>query len=339
MVKMAENMTSIPEIVIPKVYKQLSTHRVLTQEKLVGLRVNDIKALDAAGIDRRQIVAVGARSFFKSVMIDGLFHGDLHGGNLFILPGNRFGIIDFGIVGRLSEKSRDQLASMMMSLLAEDYENLCYEYAELGAAGGTIDFDNFQREVRNTLSPYMGLPLNEMNIGRVLVEATKIATHYDIKIPGDWMLVFKAILTVESMGRILDPQFDLLSAGRELARDLVKNQYSWQRISRDLMWIGKDMASLLQVLPRQLRWMLRKFSSNDFAIEVKSPAFEEMRKQLDLNGRRTSLSILGAGLFIASSLALQHATGHKLWDYPILAVIYFGAGCFVLFTLFIRSFK
>ena len=99
-------------------------------------------------------------------MIDGLFHGDLHGGNLFILPGNRLGIIDFGIVGRLSQRSRDQLASMVMSLVTEDYENLCYEYAELGGAGPSIDFDAFQRDVRNTLSPYMGLSLSELNVGQ-----------------------------------------------------------------------------------------------------------------------------------------------------------------------------
>jgi ubiquinone biosynthesis protein len=151
--KIADNTVDVPEVVLPKVYKSLSTHKILTLEKFDGIRVNDLKALDAAGIDRKKIVELGARTFFKWVMIDGLFHGDLHGGNLFILPGNRLGIIDFGIVGRLSQKARDQLANMVMALLTEDYENLCYEYAELGGAEASIDFEGFQREVRNTLSP------------------------------------------------------------------------------------------------------------------------------------------------------------------------------------------
>src|SRR6185503_17195215 len=103
------------------VYRSLSSHKILTLEKFEGIRVNDIKALDAAGIDRKKVVEIGARTFFKWVMIDGLFDGDLHGGNLFILPGNRLGIVDFGIVGRLSERSRGQLAEMVMSLLTEDY--------------------------------------------------------------------------------------------------------------------------------------------------------------------------------------------------------------------------
>lgn len=332
--KIAENLASIPEIVVPKIFREFSAKRVLTLERLEGLRVNDLRALDAAGIDRKAIVKLGARAFFKTVMVDGVFHGDLHGGNLFVLPGNRLGIIDFGIVGRLSEKSRDRLASMVMSLLTEDYENLCYQYAELGAAGPSVDFDAFTREVRNTISPYMGLSLGEINAGKVLIEATKIATRFNIKVPGDWMLVFKAILTIEGMGRTLDPDFDLLDTGKDLVTDLVKNQYSMQRLSKDFLWIAKDVAQLLQVLPRQIRWMFRKFNSNDFAFEIKSPDLLEIRDQLEVNGKRQSLSLLVAGLFVAAAIGLQHSSERMLGDYPLASVVFFGAGCLLLLRLF-----
>lgn len=334
--KIAENMRSTPEIVIPRVFRSLSSHRVLTLEKIEGVRVNDLKALEAAGIDRKLVVQIGARAFFKSVMIDGVFHGDLHGGNLFVLPGNKLGIIDFGIIGRLSQKSRDQLANMVMSLLTEDYENLCYQYAELGVTGPSIDFDGFQREVRNTIAPYLGLSLSDVNIGKILIESTRIAAEYNIKIPGDWMIVFKAILTIEGMGRTLDPEFDLLEMGQDLVKDLVKNQYSFQRLSRDFLWVAKDVATLLQVLPRQIRWMFRKFNSNDFAFEIKSPDFQEIRSQLDVNGKRLSRAIISAGLFIACSIALQHASGKMVGDYPLVAVLFFSLGCGFLFLLLFK---
>ncbi|MEO5969306.1 MAG: AarF/UbiB family protein [Bdellovibrionia bacterium] len=328
--KMSDNMSAVPEIVIPRVYKSLSTHKILTLEKLEGIRVTDMKALDAAGIDRKAIVEIGAKAFFKSVMIDGLFHGDLHAGNLFVLPGNRLGIIDFGIVGRLSQKSRDQLATMVMALLTEDYENLCYEYAELGSANASVDFDAFQREVRNALSPYMGLALADINVGRVLIEATKIAARHNITVPGDWMLVFKAILTIEGMGRTLDPEFDLLTTGQSLVKDLVKEQYSVPRISKELLWVGKDLLALLKILPRQFRMMFKKFNSNDFAIEIKSPDFEKIRVQLDTNGRRMSMSILIAGLFIASSASLNYSSDRLIGHYPLVSVVYFLLGSFFL---------
>jgi ubiquinone biosynthesis protein len=336
MAKIAENMGSIPDIVVPRVYKALSTRRILTTQKLEGIRVNDLKALDAAGIDRKRVVEIGAKAFFKSVMIDGLFHGDLHGGNLFILPGNRLGIIDFGIVGRLSQKSRDQLANMVMALLTEDYETLCYQYAELGAAGPSIDFDGFQREVRNTLSPYMGLALSDLNVGRILIEATKIATKYEIKIPGDWMLVFKAILTIEGMGRTLDPGFDLLAMGQEMVKELVKNQYSVQRLSKEFLWVAKDMAALFQVLPRQIRWMFRKFNSNDFAFEIKSPELASIRAQLDVNGKRGALSTTVAGLAIAAALALQFDSGQRVVGMPLVALVLFGLAALLLLRMLTR---
>ncbi len=331
MAKMAHNLAVFPQIVIPKVYKSLSTERILTLERLEGVRVNDLKALDEAHVDRKMVVSVGSRAFFKSIMIDGLFHGDLHGGNLFILPGNRLGIIDFGIVGRLSARSRDQLAAMVMALMSEDYETLCYYYAELGAAEASIDLEGFQREVRNTLSPYMGLSLEDMNLGRILIESTRIATKYNIKVPGDWMLVFKAIVTIEGMGRTLDPHFDLMSAGKELIGDLVKNQYSLPRVTKDLLWIAKDVGALLQVLPRQLRSMFRKFNSNDFAFEIKVPELESVRRQLDTNSRRQNFGLLSGALFLASALSLQfvNATNHRIGEYPLISVIFFSLGSFL----------
>ncbi len=337
--KIRGNMVPFPEIVIPKVYKELSTERILTLEKLDGIRVNDLRAIDAAGVDRKKIVDVGARAFFRSVMVDGLFHGDLHGGNLFILPGNRLGIIDFGIVGRLSQRSRDQLANMVMSLLTEDYENLCYQYAELGSANPGIDIDGFQREVRNALSPYLGLSLSDLNLGKILIEATKIATKYEIRVPGDWMIVFKAILTMEGMGRTLDPSFDLLGIGQDLVKDLVKSQYSMDRITKDLVWVAKDMSVLLQTLPRQLRWMFKKFASNNYAIEIKSPELDAIRMQMDVNGRRMSLSILISGLFIASSIALQHNSNRMIANYPAISVIYFAAATVFLVNLLFKSLR
>jgi ubiquinone biosynthesis protein len=333
MIKIGENLASMPEIVIPKIYKNLSTGKVLTQEKLDGIPMNNVKALEAAGVDKKKIVEMGARAFFKTVMIDGLFHGDLHGGNLFVLKGNKLGTIDFGIVGRISQRSRDQLANMVMSLITEDYENLCYQYAELGIATASIDFESFQREVRNNLSPYLGLSLSEVNIGKVLIEATKIAVRYNIKVPGDWMIVFKAILTMEGMGRSLDPHFNMLALGQELVKDLVKNQYSMERFSKEFMWAAKDLSLLAQTLPRQIRWMFKKFNSNDFAVEIKSPELERIRYQMDRNASKMSQSLLAASLFLACALTIRKDPVSNVHEYPLESIVFFLLG----FALMVRA--
>lgn len=326
MTKISENMSSIPEIIIPRVYAKQSTKRVLTLERLHGIPMNDLEALSRAGVDRKRLVEIGVRAFFKSVLIDGIFHGDLHGGNLFVLPNGQIGIIDFGIVGRLSQRARDQLANMVLSLVTEDYENLCYQYAELGDAASGLDFEGFQREVRNAVAPYVGLTAAQLNAGLILTQATRIAVKYRIKVPGDWMVVFRAMLTTEGMARALDPDFDMLALGDGLIQDLVKDRYSVERLTKDFTWFAKDLSALLQALPRQLRFMLKKFNSNDFAVEIRSRELEEIRDQLDTHSRRGSLSILTAGCLVAGALALQHDQGRMIAGYPIVSVVLVGFG-------------
>ncbi len=323
--RMKENLASFPEIMIPQVYRAFSTKRVLTMERFFGTPMKDIERVKAEYTDLKRLNVIGARAFFKSVMVDGIFHGDLHGGNIFIMPGGKLGLIDFGIVGRLSPRSRQQLSNMMLAIVTEDFEALCIQYAELGAAGPSVDFDAFQREVRNSLAPYMGLKINEVNTGQLLIEATKVATKYQIRIPGDWMMVFRALFTMEGMGRSLDPEFDMLELGRELMQDLVKDQFSIDRYSKEFVWIGKDLMSLAQVLPRQLKWFLRKWNQDGFAFEIKSPELEGLTIQLEKNQKRQSSSIVAAGLFIASAISLHFEDVNRIFHYPLIAVVTFVA--------------
>ena len=308
--KIAKNLAFIEEIYIPKVYRELSTHKVLVLEKVDGIKLNDKEAVLNSGLDLKKIAEVGARGFLYSVLKFGFFHGDLHGGNLFLLPDNRLGIIDFGIVGKLSDKSRDQLAVMVWALIQEDYETLCYTYADLGSADTSIEFDSFQREVRNVLSPYLGLSLDEVNTGRVLIEATKVAAKYQIRVPGDWMLVFRAIVTMEGMGRLLDPKFDMISLGETLIKDIVSVQTSTQRLTKELFKVSREVFSLLEVLPRNIRWGLRKLARNDYAIEIRSPDSAKIARQIDLGAKRLSRSLLAMACLLTGAIIIHSGSGH-----------------------------
>jgi ubiquinone biosynthesis protein len=315
-------------------------------ERLHGNKITEVEVLQAQGINPKELVDIGARAFFKMVLIDGLFHGDLHGGNLFAMKNyttgeSQIGVIDFGIVGRLSEKSRDAFSRMVLALLVEDYESLCYEYADLAAYGTGINFEQFQAEVRNTLSPYMGLNLKEVQIGKVLIDATRIAVRYNIKIPSEWMIVFKAIFTLEGLGRQLDPDFDLLALGQDLVRTSLKDRYSMQRIGKDTAWVVRDLTALLQTMPRQIRWMFRKFNSNDFAFEVKFKDTEILRRQLERGYRGVGLSILSASLFISSAVSLSALPeSPRVFGYwPVHSFVLLTLGMLGLLGLLIKKWR
>jgi hypothetical protein len=127
-----------------------------------------------------------------------------------------------------------------------------------------------------------------------------------------------------------------MKTGRELAKDLIKSQYSRERLTREAMVIGKDLASLLQVLPRHIRWLFRKLNQNGYAIEVKSPELREIREQMNINGQRMSLSVAAAGLFVASSIALQYASDQRIFNHPALAILLLGAGLLLLAKLLFK---
>ncbi len=339
--KVAENFRNHSKVVIPKVYRKVTTRRILTLERLHGVRITDVEKLKELNINPSELVEVGARAFFKMVLQDGLFHGDLHGGNLFAIKDptsgeSKIGVIDFGIVGRLSQKSRDSFSRMLLYLILEDYDSLCYEYAELGATGTGIDFDGFQREVRNALSPHMGLNLRDVNVGVVLINSTKVAFKYRIQVPSDWMIVFKAIFTLEGLGRQLDPDFDLLTIGQELIKSLIKDRYSLERLAKDFAWIARDISALLQIAPRQIRWMIKKFNSNDFAFEMKLKEMEVLRRQIERSFRGLGFSVVCSGFFIAAALSLQNSTqpvlaGH--YSLPFLVFSILGAIGFLFLLL------
>jgi ubiquinone biosynthesis protein len=321
--KISQNLKSFTDIKIPKVYRELSSHRVLTLERLEGIPLKNLDLAKKAGHNLKKLNEIGARAFFKSVMLDGLFHGDPHGGNLFVLSDGRLGIVDFGMVGRLSAKSRQNFSNMVLAILSEDFETLCYCYADLGSADTSVDFDGFQREVRNTLAPYLGMRAQDVNSGRVLIEATKIAAKYQIRVPGDWMMVFRALFTMEGLGRALDPDFDIMDLGKDLVKDIVKEQFSPEKMGKDLLWIAKDTMSLAQVLPRNIRWAIRKWAKDGYAFEVQSPQVEQLRLQLERNSKRSSSSLISAGLFVASAISLNAQDTDRIWNYPVFTVVTF----------------
>lgn len=329
--KFSANLSEFPEIRVPVHHKSLSSRKVLTMSLLEGIPFNDLQAMRKSGVDLKALNITGAKAFFKTVMKDGLFHGDLHGGNLLLLPDGKLGLIDFGIVGRLSTRARQQLSQMVLALVSEDFETLCYQYADLGAAGPTIDFEGFEREIRSALAPYMGLKANEINTGQVLIEATKIATRYEIRIPAEWMLIFRAIFTAEGIGRALDPEFDMMALGRELAQELAQSHVSVDKFTKDLMWTTRDLSQLLQALPRQLRWMFKTFSQNGFAFEVRNPEIESLRESFIRESRKNRRAMLAVGSLLASAMFLPITDSHMILGYPWLAVVCFaGALWFAL---------
>jgi ubiquinone biosynthesis protein len=336
MLKARENMKGIPEVYIPRAHLAFCSQRVLVVEKLEGIKMDDAESLARMGIDRRALAETAARAFLKAALEDGFFHGDLHMGNLFALqpdPANpgapRLGLIDFGIMGYLTPRARESLLRIFLALSEENFEALCMEYAELGTSRGATDFDSFQRQLQTVIAPYIGLPLAQMNVGKVLIDATTVAARHQIRIPREWMQIFKAIYTLEGTCRTLDPGFNPMPVLESYVEPLLKQPYNWNQLSKDMLLGSRDLQHVAQMLPRQLHLFFKRLSANGYALEIRDPDAELARSQSEANFRRVSAAILCIGFAACSlaSLALGSSSAGA-WGHHLIAGLFLAASAY-----------
>lgn len=326
-------------LVIPKVYPELSSNHVLTLERLKGIKLGDYAAVRAAGIDTREILRRGMDCFFQSMLVDGFFHGDPHGGNILVLEGPRLGLLDFGQVGRLSPKAKDGLVNMFVATLAQDYDQLVLEYMDMsqssGASRGSATVTAIQKEVADVFAPYHGLPLKDIPMGRLLMEASGMAFRHKIAVPRDMVLVFKAVMTLEGIGRALDPEFDLVSAASKYTRLILKERYAPKKVAKELLFIGRDWMRLAEKTPRQLTEILRQVENGELNLHLQVAGLDQHARAQLMGLSRIAISVLACGLLIAAVLSFRTDANLPFWLQITLAVSAASASFFA----FWRSFK
>lgn len=293
--RFSHNFSKNPDVKIPRVYSEYTGRRVLVMEALEGVPLSQRGALEQEGIDPEEVVRRGLKAYMKMVYTDGLFHGDLHAGNILILPNNQIGLIDFGIVGRLGKKTQNAIANIFLALAEEDYDRVAYLYFDLAPFSDQIDVDQFARDLRDLIAPYFGLTMKNVNVGRLLMDSTGVAARHGLVLPAELVLFFKSIVSLEGMGRMIVKDFDFLSYSMEFAAELVQVKADPRRLFTDASVLARDVNALVNTLPRQLKQVLRRVNDPDFAIKVQNTDAELMRRAIEKGFRRIFWGlILGA---------------------------------------------
>lgn len=275
------NFANEPDIKIPMVYGQYTGRRVLVLEALDGIPMSQSAALNQEGVQPEEVLKRGLRAYMKMVYTDGLFHGDLHAGNVLLLPGGKIGLIDFGIVGRLNRRTQSAIANMFLALAEEDYDRLAYLYVDLAPFTERVDVDEFARDIRDLIAPYFGLTMKNVNMGRMLLDTTTVASKHGLVLPTELVLFFKSAVALEGMARSILKDFDMLSYSLEFAKDLVQVHMEPKRLFSDASVFARDFNSLVSTLPRQLKQTLRRLNDPNFSLQVRSADVEQLRKTME----------------------------------------------------------
>lgn len=316
-----ENFKDDPNIKIPHVYLEYSGRKVLVLEALKGIPLSQKSSLEQEGINRQAVMRAGVRCFFKMVFKDGFFHGDLHAGNIFILSDNRIGLIDFGIVGRLNRRVQDAIASMFIALYTEDYDRLACEYVEVAPYSDQVDVDRFAKDLQDILAPYFGLTMKNVNLGRLLMDSTAVAARYQLVLPSELILFFKSIVTVEGMGRMIMPDFNLLDHALEFAEDLMRARYAPERIREDLSHFSRDSAVFFKAMPRQLHQFMRKVNHPGFAFRLSLVELEELKRSIETSSNIIFLGLIIGALILSASALMFLPSGPTIVQLPVASAI------------------
>ena len=292
--RFANNFAESPDVHIPQVFWETTTSRVLTLERIVGIKVDDLDALDRARVNRRALATKAAGVAVSMVFEHGFFHADPHPGNLFIEPDGRIGLIDFGMVGEVDDTLRHQLASVLAALTGHDVERLAKALLDLSMVKRPIDRDQFRTDLLLFMSLYRGRRLGEVNVAKLASQLLTLLRKHRLQLPQEVASLLRFFLMVEGMGVRLDPDFNLGGFLGPYARQLILDRFTPDALFRQLMTSGQDAAALAVDLPDRLRRLFDLLDASGVVVRLEATEFEPLVGRLERLGDRLVAGIVAA---------------------------------------------
>ncbi len=315
----------LPIIVIPRVYWQWTGERICVQQYIDGIPGRDLAAVDRAGFDRTVLARRGAHAVLKMIVEDAFFHADPHPGNVFYLPGNRIAFIDFGMVGRLTEQRRTQLIHLLLGLVRHEparVADVLFDWA----GDGALDEAGLILEIQSFVDQYHGMTLKQLSIGAMLNDVAAILRSHQITLPSDLTLLIKAFITLEGMGRELDPEFDMAGEALPMLRKALRARYAPRSMLRRSFRSAAELMGVIADFPHDLSRLIRAARRGRLEIHVDITNLKHVGNQLDGAANRLTVGVVVSALIVGSSIVMTVKGGPEWLGLPLFGFVgYLGA--------------
>ncbi|MDD2721545.1 MAG: AarF/UbiB family protein [Gallionella sp.] len=323
----------LPPIIIPRVYWQWTGERVCVQEFIDGIPGRMLQAVTDAGLDRKLLARRGAHAVLKMIVEDGFFHADPHQGNVFYLPDNRIAFIDFGMVGRLTEERREQMIRLLLGMVQHDSSGVLDVLLDW-TGEGVKDEPGLQLDIQTFVDQYHGLSLKQLSLGNMLSDMVAILRQHQLLLPADLALLVKSFISLEGMGRELDPDFDVASEAMPMLEKSLRARYTpaalLKRGSRSIT----EALTLIAGLPHDFSSLLRAARRGRLEIHIDVTHLKHVGNQLDGAANRLTIGLVVAALIIGSSIVMTVKGGPTLLGLPVFGLLgYLGTGIVGLWLL------
>jgi ubiquinone biosynthesis protein len=305
------------DILVPRVYWEWTSSAMNVQELIEGIRGDDLAAIDNAGLDRKALAARGSDAVLKMIMVDGFFHADPHPGNVMYLPGNRIALIDFGMVGRLSPVRRRQIVDLLAGLARHDEETMLEVLLDW-RGDDVVDEARLATDLGELAFDYADLQLKDLKIGVLLRRVSAILREHSIVLPVDLTLLFKALISLEGLGRQYDPEFRLIERVKPFLDRAMRERYQPAEAVRRAQVTLSDFFGLVTSMPRDLARLVKDARHGRMRVDLDLKRLDSFGDRLHHAINRATIGIMTASLVIGSSIVMTVAEGPTLFGVPLL---------------------
>ena len=318
--RFARNFADDPDIRVPQVYWAWTSGVMNVQEFIVGIRGNDLASIDEAGLDRKALAARGADALLRMILVDGFFHADPHPGNVMYLPGNRIALIDFGMVGRLSSVRRSQVIDLLAGLARHDEEAMLEVFLEWRGADD-VDEARLATDLSELAFDYADVQLKDIKIGVLLHRISAILREHAIFMPADLTLLFKALISLEGLGRQYDPEFRLVERVKPFVDRAMQQRYQPAEAVRRGQATLNDFVGLVMAMPRDLARLIKDARQGRIRVDLDLKRLDSFGDRLDRAIDRVTIGVMTASLVIGSSIVMTVPGGPTVFGASLLTLL------------------
>jgi len=321
--KFRKNFKDSTTVHIPKVFWDYTKSRVITTEEIIGIRLNDYLNQPHSVEEKKAVAANGANAILQQIFVDGFFHADPHPGNIFILPNNAAAFVDFGIVGRLDEDTRDAVVSLLIAVSMRNTSGILKALEMLGVTFDENSVRDFKRSISDFVERFYDIPLKQVEISTILPQAVELMSKYKLKIPPQFHIMIKAIATMDGVARQLDPEFNTIAHTKPFVERLVHERHDPKRIIKNAVLYSSELLDILKIIPKDAYEIIKKIKMGTLKIEFEHQGLSKLITEMDKSSNRLSFSLVIAALIIGSSLIIIANKGPLIYGFPVLGILGF----------------
>ena len=310
-------------IYVPRVFRRYTSARVLTLEFIDGIKISDIKRLEAEGYDKQVITKRGTDLTMKQVFLHGFFHADPHPGNIFILPDNVICPLDYGMVGYVDLKHREMFVDLLDSLVRQKIPKAARVLLQLAIWDSEPDAVALERDLADFIGHHFYKPLKEIEVGKLLQNLLVMLTEHRLRLPPNIFLMMKALGTIEGIARQLDPDFDIITHATPFARKVILARYTPGRIAGEIARTAGGLHHFAQEFPDELLDLSRRLKEGKITLNIEHKGFDNLMTTHDRVSNRLSFSIIIAALLIGSAMIITTKIPPLVFGISLFGIIGF----------------